>query len=166
MNPMTQEQDDRADSDLLLSILQEDLASSPERVAEASEMAEAQERWNALKKATPPYMDILWAYDHLQAGPVGPQSCPTRGAWALLQFGRDNQKDFLTRLLPQATAEQEKRRQEKLTREREAEQERKAREEAEARKKEPPLPEKEARAIADIRAMLETAIREAVDGKV
>ncbi len=124
---MTQEPDDRADSDLLLSILQEELASSPERVAEASEMAEAQERWNTLKKATPPYMDILWAYDHLQAGPVGPQSCPTRGAWALLQFGRDNQKDFLTRLLPQATAEQEKRRQEKLTREREAEQERRAR---------------------------------------
>ena len=84
----------------------------------------------------------------------------------MLQVGRATQKDFLTRLVPQATAEQEKRRQEKLTREREAEQERKAREEAEARKKEPPLPEKEARAIADIRAMLETAIREAVDGKV
>ena len=154
------------DADLLLAILQDNLPEAPERPSEAPGMAEAQERWNTLTVPTPPYRDILWAYDHLEADSVSPLDCPTRGAWALLQFGRNNQKDFLTRLLPQATTEMERRRQEDITRRREKEAEERAEKAAKRLLEQPPLPEKEAQAIADIQRLLTIAVKEAVDGKV
>jgi len=154
------------DADLLLAILQDNLPEAPESPPEAPGMAAAQERWNTLTVPTPPYRDILWAYDHLEADSVSPLDCPTRGAWALLQFGRDNQKDFLTRLLPQATTEMERRRQEDITRKKEEAEIRKAKEEAQRLQEQPPLPEKEAKAIADIQAMLTLAVKEAIDGRV
>jgi len=158
------------DEDLLLSILQDDIRPSPRNTAaspvEHPDMAQAQRAWSDRTEPVPPFRDILWAYDHLEADFPSPLQCPTRGAWALLEFGRGNPKDFLTRLLPQATVELERRRQERLAREREADEEEKLRKAAKAKEEKPPLPESEAKAIADIRQILASAVEESADGGV
>ena len=157
------------DEALLRSILQDDIrlpSQAPLGPVLHEDMVEAQERWSARTEAVPPFRDILWAYDHLEADSPSPLNCPTRGAWALLEFGRGNPKDFLTRLLPQATAELEKRRQERIAAEKEAALEEKRRLEAEREAERPALPESEAKAIEDIRQILSAALEEALDGGV
>ena len=140
------------------SLPQEQAADEPQR----EDWSLAERLWDLRTIAPPPHEDILWAYRHLEAPSIAPTKCPSRGAWALLLFGRGNPKDFLTRLLPQATAEVERRRQEQLAKERAEELEKKAKAEAKAKRKRPPLPENEEKSIADIEALLATAIKESV----
>ena len=154
-------------NDDLAAIVKQKASEIPKQAAVEPQQAEweqAQRVWDLRVIPSPPHEDILWAYHHLEAPNVSPGKCPSRGAWALLMFGRENPKDFLTRLLPQATAEVERRRQEKLAKERAEEAEKKAKAEAKAKKKRPPLPESEEKALADIEALLTSAMQEAVGG--
>ena len=154
------------DADLLRSILQEEPRPRNTPGIVHPDMADAQDVWNALREPVPPFKDILWAYDHLEADSPSPLHCPTRGAWALLEFGRGNPKDFLTRLLPQATTELERRRQERLAEEREKAAEEKLRQKAEEEAIRPPLPESEAKAIEEIRKLISLAMEDASSGGV
>ena len=56
--------------------------------------------------------DTLWAYDHMVLKSTLETDAPSRGAWGLLQWGRQNPHAFYFQLLPKAFAANEKRAQE------------------------------------------------------
>ena len=53
--------------------------------------------------------DILWAYDRMVLKSTLESDAPSRGAWGLLQWGRQNPHAFYFQLLPKAFAANEKR---------------------------------------------------------
>ena len=53
--------------------------------------------------------DTLWAYDHMVLKSTLETDAPSRGAWGLLQWGRQNPHAFYFQLLPKAFAANEKR---------------------------------------------------------
>ena len=53
--------------------------------------------------------DILWAYDRMVLKSTLESDAPSRGAWGLLQWGRQNPHAFYFQLLPKAFAANDKR---------------------------------------------------------
>ena len=48
--------------------------------------------------------DILWVYENMVRKGVTPKDAPSRGAWALLQWSRENRNRFFEQVLPKAKA--------------------------------------------------------------
>ncbi|HEY3395442.1 MAG TPA: hypothetical protein VGK58_22260 [Lacipirellulaceae bacterium] len=71
--------------------------------------AEAQRRFDSIKKAADHGQEIQWVYSNISNKLVDPLECPSRGAWDLLLMARKNRKWFYEKIYKSFAIEAEKR---------------------------------------------------------
>jgi hypothetical protein len=104
----------------------------------------AERRFTEIAGSPDLHRDVIWVYEHLHAPDIDPLDCPSRGAWSLLAFARENPEKFYRQHVRPAMAEM-------------------AKQKANARDETPRISKHEQMRIEDIRQMLIEA-REASKG--